>query len=393
MTQLTAIPLVLSASDAKLVSRFYAEAKIVRLELESAPRLAQELSGFEKWVDPGMDVLGQARKQINPNRATFMSRHGLDELIDDEGALSRPSKERMRTSIYSLLNETAELNPKWISVPQVPMVADSSRNRLNRMFADLTAEWALDRRFHGSFVLPVITTHRNQTRGKTQRTPKLGLVKDCFLRSGAKAVWVVDASLDDQRVAEDHRKWFDGLVAFHEELRAALPASCVVLGGPYWGLNLVLWVRGAIDFPVISVGTGFQYYLSGGYFSRGKARIAIPPLRRTAVVEGLQEWLQNAIEVKSQFGDERTNEMRELLRDWQRLILEDQAKAQVARFYREWINRLEETPRGGQALAFYQDLSRAYVFASDLPELPASEKGRSKEPGRVAELLMLTTLG
>ena len=125
-----------------------------------------------------------------------------------------------------------------------------------------------------------------------------------------------------------------------------------------------------------------------------KSRIAIPPLRRTAVWDpDLHAWLVDASAIKKNQGDPRHVDLQELLGRWESLADVGQAKKQVSRFYLDWTSQLRRTPETGRALALYQDLSAAYVFASGLPDLPhLHQPGLSRKPGSVVEQLMLVTL-
>ena len=73
---------------------------------------------------------------------------------------------------------------------------------------------------------------------------------------------------------------------------------------------------------------------------------------------------------------------------------EDQARAQVAEFYKRWLGSLESVSPSGRSFALYQDLSNAYVLGRrfpGLPDLPDDEK-TARRPERVAEQLMLQCL-
>jgi hypothetical protein len=60
-----------------------------------------------------------------------------------------------------------------------------------------------------------------------------------------------------------------------------------IMSGPNWLLNIVLWARGLTSAPVLGVGGGFQYFLSGGppYGAAGDRAMLMPILRRAKVAE------------------------------------------------------------------------------------------------------------
>ncbi len=175
-----------------------------------------------------------------------------------------------------------------------------------------------------------------------------------------------------------------------------------VIAGPYWGMNLILWARDLCDHPAISLGTAYQYHLSGAPFRRkGKSRIAIPSLKRWVVVKPeLRDWLAEAIKTLSSEGkafDNLEPVKRELDEELNNLssryhfLDEESNRNQVTRFYKEWLIKLEDVPKAGRTLALYQDFSSAYVLGKHLPTLPASGSS-ARRPERVAEYFMLNCL-
>ena len=66
------------------------------------------------------------------------------------------------------------------------------------------------------------------------------------------------------------------LVSFHEELQQASKDPKILVAGPYWGMNLVLWARSLVHYPAIGLGTGARYFLSGGILTQPQyAKVAI----------------------------------------------------------------------------------------------------------------------
>jgi hypothetical protein len=389
------IPFVDSVLDADLVNRHFAGCAIARVPLRVADKVIPRLTpGMELWIDLALDGIGR-RKSLDPTYADFLISHGAEPLLDDDLALDHPDAVILESLVHSACQAALGFNPRWITVPQLPFVDDGRRNRANRILADSTARWVSKSGFSGGLVLPALPTKPGQTKGKTQRKPKVKAVVDCATRARADAVWIADTSLNDQRCTENDGKKFEGLIAFHQELRNALPPSIHLIAGPYWGLNLVLWGRRLCDMVAVGVGGGFQYYVPGTRRTGApKTRIVLPPLRRLAVAgRALRQWLRRAAEEKRRQGDVRSEELERILLAFDQLLLAEPAKWQVAEFYGAWIDRLGRSPEGGRALALYQDLSSAYVFGAGLGDLPDDQRGRSREPGRVAELLMLVALG
>lgn len=162
------------------------------------------------------------------------------------------------------------------------------------------------------------------------------------------------------------------------------------IAGPYWALNLVLWVRGLVDYPAIGVGAGYQFHLAGGMSTSPSAKIALPSLRRCAGVgPSLGRWLAVAIERLGASHPARS-EFIGLQRAFTRGTLAGAAREQVAKFYKRWFEILASTPKEGRSMALFQDLSAAYTLGKTLPDL--DNEGTARRPEVIAEALMLICL-
>lgn len=384
------IPFVYTATDAMLVRNHYADSELVRLCLETVTDVSQPSVPSAIWIDGGVDGFCHWPR-MSPRWQAHISRfNGWDRIPDPQFQL-QPDQKLVNRFVGDVLDACAELGSRvsWISVPQLPMVVGSERNKINRALAKAADEWATRSRFRGRFVLPVIFTHQDQINSKTARTQKLTLIKQCRDRANAKVLWIVDSSLNDQAGTGTFEKVrFPGVIEFHRELKGAVDGDVGIIAGPYWGLNLVLWSRGLADYVGVGVGVGYQYRSPGGVTQRqGLKRVALPPLRRVALVNPeLQRWLHNL-----SGADPAIKTLRELERNFSRLELENVARTQVARFYKSWYDLLEGAALSGRSLALYQDLSAAYVFGKSLPPLSDAE-GTARRPERVAQQLMLQCL-
>jgi hypothetical protein len=192
---------------------------------------------------------------------------------------------------------------------------------------------------------------------------------------------------DGSRTLERTR--FPGLISFHEELIASLQGTTFVVGGPYWGLNLVLWSKGLIHYPAVGLGNRYQYHLAGGHLLQGKSRIALDPLKRLVVVNrDLEQWLSGALK-KMPPSDPAYIWFAALLARFP-VLLRGNNRKQIAATYKKWIDSLASVPSAGRSLTLYQQLSSSYVLGKSLPDLP--EKGTARRPERVAQQLMLVCL-
>src|SRR6185369_3983755 len=191
-----------------------------------------------------------------------------------------PDQKIVKTFVKELLDRCVKKKPAWITIPQLPIVKDSARNKINRVLARATGEWKSTNNYSGRLILPLIFTNQNQINGKTQRNPKVTQAARCYHEAHADGFWVVDESLTDESGSKTLRNTrLPALIDLHNELNQEIP-SRIRIAGPYWGMNLVLWARGIIDHPAIGVGSSYQYHLAGGTATTPATRIAIAPLRR-----------------------------------------------------------------------------------------------------------------
>jgi hypothetical protein len=183
---------------------------------------------------------------------------------------------------------------------------------------------------------------------------------------------------------------FPGIIDFFKELKIASNPS-MVIAGPFWGVGLVLWARGLVSHFAIGMGSTYRYYIAGGMANKPKARIAIGPLRRWAcATPDLEVWLKRCLTILP-IGTPEHREFSELTKHFSALLSGDTAKRQVARAYREWIDKISTIPAAGRSVALFQDLTAAFVTGKSLPDLP-DETGPARRPERVAEQLMLNCL-
>jgi hypothetical protein len=343
------IPFVFSSEDCDILKRFYADSVIVRLSFQTKDRTLRNLpAGTGLWVDAGVDGLhGWKPKRITQSGEETQRYEAYDQYIKDFPGHNRiadpdfqekPQNEVVKQFVDSILDACCSLSPKptWLSVPQLPMVSNSSRNKINRSLAQSAAEWRRARKFHGKLILPVIFTDRKQVNLKSLGKGKLA--KDCYERAGAQGVWVVESTLNDQDGSGPLDKRFEGLVEFHQELADSLPSEAIKVAGPYWGMNLVLWARGLVNHPAIGLGSAYQYHIPGFTPTTASIRLAIPPLRRLALAgPELRNWLNKSLSTIPK-ADIAHSELESLSIILTRGLTS--AKTQVARFYRDWLNSL-----------------------------------------------------
>jgi hypothetical protein len=196
---------------------------------------------------------------------------------------------------------------------------------------------------------------------------------NCFTAAGADGVWAVDSSLNDQEGSGKFDERFPALRNFHEELNQKLPEDTITVCGPYWGMNLVIWARGAVRFPAIGLGGSYKYNIPGLKLPKGKERVALRPLRRWAITSPqLKNWLAETV-AKLSPNDPARAEFAAIEKEYSKLQMPSHGKIQIASFYKSWFDKFSSLPQAGRALALYQDLSSSYVLGKTLEKLPKEE--------------------
>jgi hypothetical protein len=384
------IPFITGEDGVGLVSKLYPDSLVVRLPLDRADRFRHRLpAAAQVWLDPGIDGMDDLTTR-RPQWLDSMVGFPNFEKIGTRAYQAKPDQAEVDAFVRAVMDECATHGPTWITVPQLPLVDDSARNRINRELASAAGRWKGSSGFPGTLILPLVFTTQDQVNAKTARNPKVREADHCYHLAQAGGLWVVDASLNDEiGSAALRNKRFRGVIALQEELNDRIQASTRI-AGPYWGLNLVLWARGLVDYPAIGIGSGYQYLLAGGHVKQPSSRLALTPLRRrVGVGPELEAWLGKAISALSPLHPGHA-EFSDLRRRYAALRDPAVARRQVAASYKRWFDTIAEAPKTGRSMALFQDLAAAYALGKSLPNL-ASER-TARRPEAVAEPLMLSCL-
>jgi hypothetical protein len=389
-----AIPNVTGDEVAGLVSRFFGDAGFARVPLERISKVTSVLPKTKKlWIDgsfDGFDDIASRRSTAGDKNPWFEFMSKFKTFEPFCRCLESPVQATVDSIVNELLNQCASHKPAWISVPQVPIVDGANRNKINRALATATGKWKSSHGFSGRLILPLIFMHQKQLNKKTERNPKVQQAEKCYHDAQADGFWVVDQSLqDDSGSPTLHQKRFPGIIDLHEELNEKI-TSKLRIAGPYWGLNIVLWAKGLVEYPLIGIGSGYNFFVAGGTIRQSIPRIAIPSLRRRVRVSpDLAKWLDEAIARLASSHPTRA-EFANIKRNLTIYNDPAQAKAQVAEFYKNWFASVAAAPISGRSMALFQDLSAAYALGKSLP--PINDEGTARRPESVVEPLMLRCL-
>jgi len=405
------IPFVNTPRDCKILSKYYKDSHIIRVSLESISKIRTQLpSNMPLWIDPAIDGYhhrlitkwpedrrewNKTLSQLWKSLEDVFNKFDGYEILSDKKHWIKGELPRLETFVNQVLDKCYSFNPTWISIPQLPLVNDGGRNKINEWLAQATAKWKKQNQRGIKLILPVIFTSTIQLTKKQMRDNKFESIKNCYEIANADGIWMADTNLSDQNRNDQYPNRYAKLIEFHDNIKESLPKA-IKITGPYWGLNLVLWARGLCDYPAVSLGSPYVYYISCGTARPGSIRLAIPPIKRWVVAsKELHTWLEKVL---TQIGpeDSARKELSDLVQNFNVYRQRDHAIDQVAKFYKKWFDEIEPIPDKGRALALFQNLSSAYVLGKQLPDLPTTAlpycSGKMLEAGKAAEQLMLKCL-
>ena len=167
------IPFVYRKLDSQLANKIFGDSEVVRMPLQAGETVRRSLPKRSKvWVDAAVD------RYHWPDAADVAAAKGMEAFTQITGGdkLGRPSFQEtpeieiVNRFVAGVLEKCCELDADWVSVPQLPVVGNLSRNKINRALASATAKWKAEARFKGALILPVIVTHQNQANLKGNET-------------------------------------------------------------------------------------------------------------------------------------------------------------------------------------------------------------------------------
>ncbi len=281
------LPFIRSQSDEDLFLAHYADAPFARICLENDTRLNALKARTKLWIDAGFDGIANAYGQ-NPDAGwkSYVEQFGDLSCLAEDTFLAKPEKAKIEPIVRQFLRSAASYSPHFITVPQLPLEVGTKQNKINRVLAEITADW---RRSHGSsrLVLPIILTSTRPTpHKKTSRNPIINQAAKILTKFGIDAVWSVDSTLSRINWAQatsEQKKRFPAIREFFEE------PDCSGDGGNNnrWtvlGTRLeFLWARGLVTHFGIGLGSSYRYFSPGGRAMPPKAHFTVGSLRRWAV--------------------------------------------------------------------------------------------------------------
>jgi hypothetical protein len=176
------IPFVTSDDGIQLVAKVYGDSDFVRISLDRADKFVPLVpSGIKLWLDPCTDGMDDLAKRQKPGKRNpwfdCLNAFPHFQKIASASFHAKPVSAEVNAFVKAVLDKCAKYKPALITLPQMPVVGDSSRNKINKMLAEAAGKWKAASSFHGSLILPLVFTHQKQVNGKTARTPKIALAE------------------------------------------------------------------------------------------------------------------------------------------------------------------------------------------------------------------------
>ena len=129
------IPFVNFSGDWPAARSIYPNAELYRLALQSVPRTASIPASVATWVDAGVDALHNWPFANNESYGNYFNGIKNAALIADQNFQERPERAVVASFVGSVLASAQARAPslKWLSVPQLPYVDGSGRNKINKL--------------------------------------------------------------------------------------------------------------------------------------------------------------------------------------------------------------------------------------------------------------------
>ena len=173
------IPFVYRKLDSQLANKVFGDSEVVRMPLQAGETVRRSLPKRSKvWVDAAVD------RYHRPDAADVDTAKGMEAFTqitggDKLGQLSfqeTPEIEIVDRFVAGVLEKCCELDADWVSVPQLPVVGNSSRNKINKALASATAKWKAEARFKGALILPgdCDPPESGESQGATRQTQSPG---------------------------------------------------------------------------------------------------------------------------------------------------------------------------------------------------------------------------
>ena len=359
------IPFVSTPTDINIFNKFYVGSNIVRVPYENVYKIINSIPKSHLWLDPCVDGYhyrlstnwpsgpqkewGEYYKSLWSKLEKLFGEFSNYDFLTNQNNWQKNRQPDLDIFVAELLEKCISFEPEWLSVPQLPLTKSKKIDNVNKMLAEATNTWKRTTKWQGRLILPIIFTNQNQLSTPATRRDRIENIITCFERAGAKSVWVVDATLNDQQPKNNYPKRYDDLIDLHSTIRKRLGRDVHIIAGPYWGINLVLWAKDLCDCPAISLSGSYSYNFSCGVPSGSPVtRIVLPSLKRLVILskKSLEEWIDNSLSRLSK-QDTTYIEFNQIKRDLDKLAKKAKseplwifAMGKPQKMIKKWSNKL-----------------------------------------------------
>src|SRR5258708_6961380 len=134
MTTADYIPFINTEYDCRAAKQFYSDAFAIRIGLELIEETRSKLpTGPKRWVDASMDALhNKDISKFTEIYRSHLNRFVGYQKIPDPQFQKSPDKVLAEQFVTSVLNYCKSETPDWVRIPQLPLVNDTSRNKINK---------------------------------------------------------------------------------------------------------------------------------------------------------------------------------------------------------------------------------------------------------------------
>jgi hypothetical protein len=154
MTTAEYIPFINTANDSAIARQLYSDANAMRISLESIEKTSPNLpSGPKRWINASIDGLhhNELSKLSDKYRAHVKKFAGYERVADPQFQ-QNPDKQLVEQFVFSVLGCCKLQSPDWISVPKLPLVNNTARNKINKLLAEKTKLWKVKSAYVGKLL-------------------------------------------------------------------------------------------------------------------------------------------------------------------------------------------------------------------------------------------------
>jgi hypothetical protein len=177
------IPFINSEDDWSVARQVYPDSVVYRVTMRSQEEVGWDALPHGKlWVDAEIDALHNWPNSGNRDYTSYFGNFVGAEKIADATFWTKPDKSTIANFVNAILGNVLDKVPgvDWLSVPQLPHLNGTDRNKVNRALAEATHYWKSKRGFKGKLIPPG-HIHSSEPTEQQDGTKQQGLSGDFVL--------------------------------------------------------------------------------------------------------------------------------------------------------------------------------------------------------------------